>query len=145
MLGGSRLPVVFLFLLSGVLTMVFAEDSSAPDSTTPTGPPKARVEPVEDTVQGHKIVDRYRYLENPNDPDTKLYVEQELGYTRAVLDPLPGRDKMNARLSQLLEIGTVGAPQIGGKYYFHTRRDGKQNQPVLYVREGLDGAFNRED
>jgi prolyl oligopeptidase len=148
MLGGSRLPVVFLILLSGVLTMVFAEDSSAPDSTTPSipsGPPKAKVEPVEDTVQGHKIVDRYRYLENPNDPDTKLYVEQELSYTRSILDPLPGRDKINARLSQLLEIGTVGAPQMGGKYYFHTRREGNQNQPVLYVREGLNGALNDKD
>jgi prolyl oligopeptidase len=147
MLGGSRLLALFLILLIGV-ALVRAEDSGAADSTTPSspaGPPKAKVSPVEDTVQGHKIVDRYRYLENPNDPDTKLYVEQELGYTRAVLDPLPGRDKMNARLSQLLEIGTVGAPQVGGKYYFHTRRDGKQNQPVLYVREGLDGAFNRED
>ncbi len=148
MLGGSRLPVVFLILLSGVLTMVFAEDSSAPDSTTPSipsGPPKAKVEPVEDTVQGHKIVDRYRYLENPNDPDTKLYVEQELSYTRSILDPLPGRDKINARLSQLLEIGTVGAPQMGGKYYFHTRREGNQNQPVLYVREGRNGALNDKD
>jgi prolyl oligopeptidase len=148
MLGGSRLPVVFLILLSGVLTMVLAEDSSAPDSTTPSipsGPPKAKVEPVEDTVQGHKIVDRYRYLENPNDPDTKLYVEQELSYTRSILDPLPGRDKINARLSQLLEIGTVGAPQMGGKYYFHTRREGNQNQPVLYVREGLNGALNDKD
>ena len=111
----------------------------------PAGPPKAKVAPVEDTVQGHKIVDPYRYLENPNDPDTKLYVEQELSYTRSILDPLPGRDKINARLSQLLEIGTVGAPQMGGKYYFHTRREGNQNQPVLYVREGLNGAFNSED
>ncbi len=27
----------------------------------------------------------------------------------------------------------------GGDYYFHTRRDGKQNQPVLYVRRSVDG------
>ena len=144
MLEGLRLPIVFLILLTGVFAMVCAGDSWAGDSTTPSipsgsssGPPKAKVEPVEDTVQGHKIIDRYRYLENPNDPDTKLYVEQELSYTRSILDPLPGRDKINARLSQLLEIGTVGAPQMGGKYYFHTRREGNQNQPVLYVREGL--------
>src|SRR6202522_820314 len=142
MLGGSRLLTFFLILVVGVFAMVYAEGSWAGDSSSPSilvGPPKARVEPVEDTVQGHKIVDRYRYLENPNDPDTKLYVEQELNYTRSILDPLPGRDRINARLSQLLEIGTVGAPQMGGKYYFHTRRDGNQNQPVLYVREGLKG------
>src|SRR5208282_3940015 len=143
MLGGPRLLTFLLILLVGVLALVYAEDSPAEDSAAPSGPasgsPKAKVAPVEDTVQGHKIVDRYRYLENPNDPDTKLYVEQELGYTRAVLDPLPGRDKINARLRQLLEIGTVGAPQMGGKYYFHTRREGNQNQPILYVREGLNG------
>src|ERR1700680_2915717 len=142
MLGGSRLLTAFLFLLISVVALVYAEDSRAGDSAAPSvtsGPPKAKVAPVEDTVQGHKIVDRYRYLENPNDPDTKLYVEQELSYTKSILDPLPGRDKINARLSQLLEIGTVGAPQMGGKYYFHTRREGNQNQPILYVRERLDG------
>ena len=152
MRGGSRLLTAFLILLTGVIALVFAEDSRAGDSAAPSsltaspaGPPRAKVAPVEDTVQGHKIVDRYRYLEDPNDPDTKLYVEQELSYTRSVLDPLPGRDKINARLSQLLEIGTVGAPQMGGNYYFHTRREGNQNQPILYVREGVNGAPNGED
>jgi prolyl oligopeptidase len=147
MLGGSRLLTAFLILPIGVAALVFAEDSRAGDSapSSPAGPPKAKVAPVEDTVQGHKIIDRYRYLENPNDPDTKLYVEQELSYTRTILDPLPGRDKINARLSQLLEIGTVGAPEMGGKYYFHTRREGNQNQPILYVRQGLNGALNGED
>jgi len=145
MLGGPRLLTFFLILLIGVVALVYAEDSPAGDSTVPpglAGPPKAKVAPVEDTVQGHKIVDPYRYLENPNDPDTKLYVEQELSYTRAILDPLPGRDKINARLSQLLEIGTVGAPQMGGKYYFYTRRQGSQNQPILYVREGVNGELS---
>jgi prolyl oligopeptidase len=140
MLGGPRLLTFFLILLVAAATLVYAEDSPGGDSTAPSGssgPPKAKVAPVEDAVQGHKIVDRYRYLENPNDPDTQLYVEQELNYTRSILDPLPGRDKINARLSQLLEIGTVGAPQMGGKYYFHTRREGNQNQPILYVRDGL--------
>ena len=147
MLGGSRLLIAFLILLIGVAAVVFAEDSRAVDSAPsgPAGPPKAKVAPVEDNVQGHKIVDPYRYLENPGDPDTKVYVEQELSYTRAILDPLPGRDKINARLSQLLEIGTVGAPQMGGRYYFHTRREGNQNQPILYVREGVNGAINGED
>jgi prolyl oligopeptidase len=56
-----------------------------------------------------------------------------------VLDPLPDRDAIHKRLSELLSIGSIGAPQIGGKYYFYTRREGMQNQPVLYVREGIDG------
>jgi prolyl oligopeptidase len=149
MLGGSRLSALLLiFLCTGVATLVLANDSSGskatstPDSSAPVTSitlPKAKVAPVEDTVQGHKIVDPYRYLENADDPDTKLYVEQELSYTRSILDPLPGRDKINARLAQLLAIGTVNAPQVGDKYYFYTRREGAQNQPVLYVRDSLNG------
>jgi prolyl oligopeptidase len=153
-MGGSRLLTLFFMVSFSLCALAFADnsraatvghennaaDSSAPaSSASPAGPPKVKVEPVEETVQGHKIVDPYRYLENANNPDTKLYVEQELSYTKSILDPLPGRDKINARLSQLLEIGTVGAPQMGGKYYFHTRREGNQNQPILYVRERLDG------
>ena len=136
---------VFLILCIGVVALVSTKHSPAADSSAPGRPPKAKVVPVEDTVQGHKIVDPYRYLENPNDPDTRLYVEQQLAYTRSILDPLPGRDKIKARLSQLLEIGSVGTPQMGGKYYFHTRREGNQNQPVLYVREGLNGAPTEPD
>jgi prolyl oligopeptidase len=51
------------------------------------------------------------------------------------LNPLPGRDAIHKRLTELLSIGSISAPMIGGKYYFYTRRDGMQNQPVLYVRE----------
>src|ERR1700704_3880911 len=127
MSGGLRVLFFFLLLMTSAVVMVWAADASAP-----SGPPKAKVAPVEDTVQGHKIVDPYRYLENGDDPDTKQYVEQELAYTRSLLDPLPGRDRINARLSQLLTIGTVGAPQIGGKYYFYTRRGGTQNEPGLH-------------
>ena len=132
--GGMHLSLLIFLLLIVAITFVQAND--APVSS---GPPRAKVAPVEDTVQGHKIVDPYRYLENANDPDTRQYVEQELAYTRSVLDPLPGRDKINARLSQLLTIGTIGVPQMGGNDYFYTRREGHQNQPVLYVREGVNG------
>jgi prolyl oligopeptidase len=123
-----------LFLLAGAMV--------AADKTTsvPNGPPKVKTEPVEDTVQGHKIVDPYRYLEDSNNVDTQSYVRDELAYTRSILDPLPGRDKIHARLEQLLTIGNIGTPQLAGPYYFYTRREGMQNQPVLYVREGLHGA-----
>src|ERR1700733_6190523 len=138
MLGGPRLSIV-LFLLFIVSTAGLTALAVAADAPSSPGPPKVKVAPVEDSVQGHKIVDPYRYLENADDPATKSFVDEELAYTRALLDPLPGRDKINARLSELLAIGTVGAPQVGGKYYFHTRRDAGQNQPLLYVRDSLNG------
>jgi prolyl oligopeptidase len=133
---GLRLFCVLASLLvfSGVLV---ADDNSS--VSIPNGPPRAKVENVEETLHGHKIVDPYRYLETSNNADTQEFVRQELAYTRSMLDPLAGRKQIQARLEQLLTIGNIGAPQIGGNFYFYTRREGMQNQPVLYVREGVNG------
>ena len=114
--------------------------SSASSSTVPSAPPKAAVKPVVDIFHGTKIQDNYRWLEDSNSPETQKWVEEELAYTRAVLDPLPGRPAIQKRLTELLSIGSVTPPEIAGKYYFYTKREGMQNQPILYVREGLNGA-----
>ncbi|HEY1262316.1 MAG TPA: hypothetical protein VGF06_02265, partial [Terriglobales bacterium] len=102
-------------------------------------PPKVKVAPVEETLHGHKIVDNYRWLEDAASPETREYVEQQMAYTRSLLDPLPGREQIHDRLLQLASIGTITTPQIAGKYLFYTRRSGAQNQPVLLVREGIHG------
>jgi prolyl oligopeptidase len=137
--GGLRLfwTLACLLLLAAA---VWAEDSSTNTTTaTPASPPKAKVEVVEETVHGHKIADPYRWLEDSSAPDTQEYVREELAYTRSLLDPLPGREQIHQRLTELLSIGTIGAPQVGGNFYFYTRREGTQNQPVLLVREGING------
>jgi prolyl oligopeptidase len=137
--GGSRLFWILacLCLLTAAL---WAEDGSSTTTTTaPVALPKAKVDDVVDTLHGHKIADPYRWLEDASSADTQEYVREELAYTRSLLDPLPGREGIEQRLTQLASIGTIGAPQVGGKYYFYTRREGTQNQPILYVREGING------
>jgi prolyl oligopeptidase len=103
-------------------------------------PPVAQKKIVEETLHGVTICDPFRYLEDANDPETRKFVEEQNAWTRSLLDPLPGREAIRERLEQLLSIGVLGAPQIGGDQYFYTKREGRQNQPVLYVREGLNGA-----
>jgi prolyl oligopeptidase len=126
-----------------LLAAVYAADGLSSSSAAPAistqGPPLAEPEPLAETLHGTRIVDNYRWLENGKNPETQKWVEAEMSYTRAVLDPLPGREQIHKRLTELLTIGNINVPQIGGKYYFYTRRDGMQNQPVLYVREGLNG------
>lgn len=136
--GGLRLlwTLVCLFLFVAAIS---AEDNSASTTSAPTAPPKAKTDTVEDTVQGHRISDPYRWLEDPISADTQEYVRQELAYTRSILDPLAGRDQIQKRLTRLLSIGTITAPQVAGPYYFYTRREGTQNQPTLLVREGIHG------
>src|SRR6267143_407047 len=145
MSGGLRLfwMVASLLLPALLLAAVYAADGSSSSSAAPAvstqGPPLAEPKPLAETLHGTRIVDNYRWLEDGKNPETQKWVEAEMSYTRAVLDRLPGREQIHKRLTELLTIGNINVPQIGGKYYFYTRRDGMQNQPVLCVREGLHG------
>ena len=138
MAGGLRLLAMMIALGLAALA-VWAGDKDSTSVTSSIALPKVKKDDTVDTIYGHRIPDPYRWLEDANSPDTKQYVHDELAYTRSILDPLPGREQIGRRLRDLLSIGTIGTPQIGGTYYFYTRREGKQNQPVLYVREGVSG------
>jgi prolyl oligopeptidase len=124
-------------LLFFIVAPVHAGDAA--QNAAASGPPKAEARPVTEDLHGTKIVDPYRWLEDGTSAETQKWVAEEMAYTRSVLDPLAGRDSIHTRLTELLGIGSIGVPRIAGKYYFHTRREGMQNQPVLYVREGVDG------
>jgi prolyl oligopeptidase len=140
MSGGLRLFVNLFWIFASLIflaAVVYAGDDAK--ASPPSAPPKAEPRPVEEKFHGTIIVDKYRWLEDGTTPETQKWVAEELSYTRGVLDPLPGRDVIHKRLTELLSIGSIGVPQIAGKYYFYTRRDGMQNQPILYVREGVDG------
>ena len=140
MSGGLRLFVSLFWILASLIflaAIVYAGDDAK--ASAPSAPPKAEPRPVEENFRGTKVVDKYRWLEDGTTPETQKWVAEELSYTRGMLDPLPGRHAIHKRLTELLSIGSIGVPQIAGKYYFYTRREGMQNQPILYVREGLDG------
>lgn len=102
-------------------------------------PPKARVTPAVDDYHGHRITDPYRWLEDASSQETQEFVSAENAYTRSVLESLPGRDALRQRIERLLTIGRVTAPRIGGNHYFYERREGYQNQAVVYVQEGSSG------
>src|SRR2546427_5936507 len=138
MVGGLRLIWAFVLVMFAA-AVLWGEDGSSTATSALAAPPKAKVEVVEETIHGRKIADPYRWLEDSNSAGTQEYVREQLAYTRSILDPLPGRAQIHERLKELLSIGTIGTPQIGGPYYFYTRREGAQNQPVLLVREGIHG------
>ena len=133
-MAGVRLVIALssLFLAAAA---VYAGD----DSKSSSAPPHTEAKPVIDMFHGTKVLDNYRWLENGNSPETQKWVEQEMSYTRGMLDRLAGRDAIHKRLTELLSIGSVTQPVIAGRHYFYTRREGMQNQPILYVREGLNG------
>ncbi len=134
MAGGLR-----LFLILSSLSLLAAAVSSGNDSqsSNTSGPPVAEIKPVADMFHGTRVIDNYRWLENGNSPATQQWVAQEMAYTRGVLDHLSGRDAIHKRLTELLSIGSVTPPILAGHHYFYTRREGMQNQPILYVRDDV--------
>ena len=101
--------------------------------------PPTKTDVVVDRLHGVEIADPYRWLENADDPEVKSWVEEQNAYTRSLLDKIPFRGAIRERLSRLLDIGTISTPVPVRGRYFYTKRDGKQNQPILYVRDGLRG------
>lgn len=104
-------------------------------------PPHARHEEVIEEFHGHKVVDPFRWLEQAESAETRAFVEAQNAYTEAVLGGIPtvNRAALRQRIEELLTIGRAEPPQVGGNRFFYVRREGRQNQPVLYVREGVSG------
>jgi prolyl oligopeptidase len=92
-----------------------------------------------DLLHGENIADPYRWLEDGESVETRRWTEHQNAFTRAYLEAYPGRDRIRARLEQLLGIGVLGVPAPARGHYFYLRREGKQNQPVLYWRDGARG------
>src|SRR5271167_489683 len=135
--GGVRLFLSFSSLLLLAAAALTGDDSKSSDA--PSAPPKTAIKPVIDMYHGTKVLDNYRWLEDGTRPETQKWVEEEMAYTRGTLDRLAGRDAIHKRLTELLSIGSVTPPLIAGRHYFYTRREGMQNQPILYVRDSVNG------
>ncbi len=102
-------------------------------------PPPTRKDDVVDTLHGVQIPDPYRWLEDQNSAETRAWIEAQDACTAAVLDAVPGRAKISARLSELMKVDSYHPPvERNGVYIFEKRR-ADQELFVIYVRHGRDG------
>ncbi|HEY9284835.1 MAG TPA: prolyl oligopeptidase family serine peptidase [Pyrinomonadaceae bacterium] len=93
-----------------------------------------------DTYHGVRVADPYRWLEDEKSPEVAKWVEEQNKVTFAYLEKIPFRQQVRARLEKLFNYPKFGSPFRRGEYYFFSKNDGLQNQSVLYVQKGLDGA-----
>ena len=103
-------------------------------------PPSTKIEMVEETIHGVKVADPYRWLEDQSSPATKEWVAEQTAYARNILDPLPTREKLRGRLGEVLSTGSLTPPEVAAGRYFYAKKEGDQNQPIVYMRESLDGS-----
>ncbi|MEB3267859.1 MAG: prolyl oligopeptidase family serine peptidase [Leptolyngbya sp.] len=102
-----------------------------------TYPTTATVDQV-DVYHGIEVPDPYRWLEDPHSPESRAWIEAQNQVTFGYLDHLPGRERLQARLTELWNYERYGIPFKRGDRYFFYKNDGLQNQSVLYTLPTLD-------
>lgn len=99
--------------------------------------PAARKSDQVDVLHGVTVADPYRWLENTDSPETRDWIEAENKLTAGYLQSLPGRERIQKRLTQMLDFERIDIPSKVGKYYVFGRNSGLQNQSIIYVTDSL--------
>ena len=116
----------------GALVCVAADDL-LPIPATPK-------KPVTDDYSGVKVVDDYRWLEPPADPDVRAWSDQQNARTRAYLDRLPIRPSIVESLNRLLSSESVRFSSLvfRGGLLFAIKTQPPKLQPFLVTLSSPD-------
>jgi prolyl oligopeptidase len=93
-----------------------------------------------DTYHGVAVPDPYRWLEDDNSAETAAWVAAQNKVTFGYLEGIPYRKALHQRIEALNDYERYSAPSRKGPYFFFTKNAGLQNQGVLYIQRGFDGA-----
>ena len=99
--------------------------------------PHTRRDDVTEVQHGQAITDPYRWLEDPDAPDTAAWVAEQNAVTSAYLAELPDRVWFSETMQAVIERPRAGIPFKRSGWYFVTRNDGTLNQDVVFVAESL--------
>jgi prolyl oligopeptidase len=137
-----RVLAAVLFSSTFPLTAPIAASAQTTSSASAIAYPQARRVDLVETQFGVPVPDPYRWLENDVriDPEVKDWVDGENRVTDAFLQTLPLRDWFKQRMTALYDYERYAVPVKRATHYFYTHNSGLQNQSVLFVRDGVDGA-----
>lgn len=102
--------------------------------------PETKRSDVKDDYFGTLVADPYRWLEDENSAETKAWVSEQNKLTNGYLSKITYREKIKSRLSALWDYEKNSVPFAKGPYYFSYKNNGKQNQSVLYIQQGVEGT-----
>ncbi len=95
--------------------------------------PEARRSDDADTLHGTTVPDPYRWLEDPASDESAAWLSAQdaLLSSGGWTGDAATRDRIAARVAELLAAGTVGAPAWRGERQFFVRRTAEQEHAVL--------------
>jgi prolyl oligopeptidase len=96
--------------------------------------PEARRQDLTEEIFGHRVTDPYRWMEDADSTERADWLQAEARLFAAQREEWPGRDRLAARVRELLNVGVVGTPVWRGERSFFIRRDPGQEHGVLYTQ-----------
>ena len=123
------------FSLSLILGISLCAGAWAKDS--PFKYPEARKGKQLDDFHGTAVADPYRWLEDPDSPDSRRWIEAENKVTFKFLDTIPQRAAIHTRLKELWDYERYGVPFKEQARYFFSKNSGLQNQSVIYTTDSF--------
>src|SRR6266540_3700589 len=100
------------FLLTGMFT------SAAPAGAQTLQYPAARKSDVVDDYHGTRVPDPYRWLEDPDSPESRAWIDAQNQLTEAFLQAIPTRGRIRERLTELWDYEKYSVPlKVGGRYF----------------------------
>jgi prolyl oligopeptidase len=138
--------LIRLIVCGLTITALGVSDSRAVDGAAPSRfdyPTTRRSDQVDD-YHGTLVPDPYRWLEDPDNPETRAWIEAENRLTSSFLEAIPQREALRRRLTELWDYEKYGVPIQRGNRYLFSKNDGLLNQSVLYVATsiGPDGGLH---
>ncbi len=127
-----------IVVMTTATTLLVSRPAISSDEDRPLSYPSARLSDVVDTYHGTDVPDPYRWLEDPDAPESRTWIEAQNDLTFGWLGEIAERDQIRQRLETLWNYERFGIPFSKGDRYFFTKNDGLQNQSVLYVSESLE-------
>src|SRR5439155_938402 len=126
--------------LAGGLLLTGMSTSAVPAPAQTLQYPAARKSDVVDDYHGTRVPDPYRWLEDPDSPESRAWIEAQNRLTAAYLAEIPARATIRQRLTKLWNYPKYSAPFRKAGRYFFLKNDGLQNQSVLYKQASLEAT-----
>ena len=86
-----------------------------------------------------EVPDPYRWLEDPDSPETAAWVAEQNRRSEAFLSAIPARVEIRERLTKLWNYERCSPPSKHGDWFIFSKNTGLQPQAVLYRSRTLDG------
>jgi prolyl oligopeptidase len=104
-------------------------------------PQASRLDLTED-IGGHQVSDPYRWMEDDTSAERAGWLAAQADLFGSYREELPGRDRLAARVRELLSTGYVGTPAWRGERFFYTRRDPQSEHGRLVTRVWRAGEMD---